>query len=159
MKITFAYYGRYQVRESVEIEYLSAIAKHHGHEVSLSYDPGTFGVTDNVLYSPWLAKIFSSKRKTLDFILRSKPEVVVFSVSIVSYKWSCEIARKVKSQLNIPIVFIGLHPSLVPEEVMSNSCVDYVIQGETEGVFNAFLDVLSGKQDPGSVGNLSLIHI
>ncbi|MFH1379978.1 MAG: cobalamin-dependent protein [bacterium] len=154
MNISFVYYGRYQVRESLELEYLSAIAKRAGHNVTLVYDPGVFGVTDNVCYMPYLSKLFSRRLKVIEKIKRSQPDLILFSVYPSSYKWALDIADAVKIDIQVPMVFIGLHAVLVPEKIMQNKSVDFVIQGETEAVFLELIDMISGSISLNNVGNL-----
>ena len=62
----------------------------------------------------------------------------------------------------MPIVFMGLHPSLAPSHVMRHSSVDYVIAGEAENVIADLLEAIAepaGRDtgraaDIGEVGNL-----
>ena len=53
-----------------------------------------------------------------------------------------------------PVIFMGLHPSLAPQRVVRDSCVDYVIQGETENVINPLLDALQQDRPVDDIGNL-----
>ena len=155
MRVTLVYYGRYHVREALDLETLASVLRGAGHEVCLVNDPGTFGVTDNVLQVPWLARLLSSPEKIAQRIVESHPDVAVFSVLPNTYTWSRDMARRLKGALPAtPIVFIGLHPSLVPERVMADPTVDYIVQGEVENVLNPLLDAIEGKIDAASVANL-----
>ena len=154
MKISLIYYGRYQLKDSIEFEYLSAIAKNEGHQVRLACDPGVFGVTDNVFYNPLLAKLLSAKKQVINGVLNFNPEAAVFSVNAGSYKWACETAREIKAKSVIPVLFTGVYAALMPETIIKNDFVDYVICGESEGVFHQFLNMLSGTIGRRDVGNL-----
>ena len=61
MRIIFVHQGR----ENLGIEYLSALLKRDGHQVSLAYDSGLFGASDNVFYSSSWEKIFSTPEKVI----------------------------------------------------------------------------------------------
>lgn len=50
MNILLIYKGRYHVRETMGLAYLSAISKQQGHKVGLFYDSDVFGATDNVFH-------------------------------------------------------------------------------------------------------------
>lgn len=154
MKIAFAYYGRYQLKESIELEYLSAIAKIGGHEPCLVCDPGIFGITDNVYYNPALEGLLLGKERALENILNLNPNLVVFSINAGSYKWACSIAKAVKNKSNAFVVFVGLYAALLCEDIIKKDFVDYVIYGESEGVFPEFLAMISGKIDKSSVAGV-----
>ncbi|MBN1867098.1 B12-binding domain-containing radical SAM protein [Candidatus Sumerlaeota bacterium] len=155
MRVTLVYLGRYHVREALDLETLASVLRAAGHEARLVNDPGTFGVTDNVLQIPRLARMLSSPEKVARRIVDSRPETVLFSVLPNTYVWSRDMAHRVRAALpDAPIVFMGLHPSLVPERAMADPEVDYVIQGETENVVNPLLDAIRDAADPATVGNL-----
>ena len=145
MHITFVYHGRYHVREALDLETLAEVIRQGGHEVDLVYDADTFGVTDNVFQAPWLARRLSSPGKVAGRVAQRRPGVVIFSVLPNTFQMACDTAREVKRLLDVPIVFIGLHPSLAPERCLRERAVDYVVQGETEGVVRGLLDALGGK--------------
>lgn len=150
MKILFANFGR----ENLGIEYLSAVLKGDGHEVSLAHDPGIFSKEDNVLYSPRLEKIFKRKDISED-IIRINPDVVAFSVYTTTYQWACKVARELKERTSIPVVFGGIHPTLVPEKVISQPFVDYVTIGEGE---LSFLTLIRAIQDHKGLNNVNNLY-
>ena len=155
MRVTLVYRGRYHVRQATDLETLAPVLRGGGHEVRLVYDPDTFGVTDNVLQVPWLARRLSSPEKAARRVAETRPDAVVFSVLPATYAWARRAAALAKAGApGVPIVFIGLHPSLVPERVMRDPFVDYAVQGETENVILPLLDAAAGRADPSGVGNL-----
>ncbi|MFH1776117.1 MAG: radical SAM protein [Candidatus Omnitrophota bacterium] len=131
MKITFINFGR----ENLGIEYLSAILKNAGFETALLNDPGLFTKEDNVFCSRLLEKIFSRKKRIIEEIVQTKPDLAAFSVYTSNYIWACEVAREIKKRLDTKIVFGGVHPTLVPQEVIKQETVDFVIRGEGEAAF------------------------
>jgi len=154
MRVALVYRGRYQIREALDLETLAAVLRAAGHALSFVYDPDVFGVTDNVLQVPCLARLLASEQRVISRIVAAQPDVVLFSVLPATYGWARRVAAQLKAACVAPIVFFGLHPSLVPERVMRDACVDYAIQGEVEAVIGPLLDALGARADVGGVGNL-----
>jgi radical SAM superfamily enzyme YgiQ (UPF0313 family) len=154
MKIVLVYRGRYHVREALDLETLAPIFRRAGHQVQLLYDPDTFGVTDNVLQIPALARLLCNDQRTRDRIVTGQPDVILFSVLTTTYQWCRETAAAVRQQIAAPIVFFGLQPSLVPQHVMDHSCADFAIAGEVEGVILPLLERIGSGGDLSDVGNL-----
>jgi hypothetical protein len=154
MHVALVYRGRYHVRQALDLETLAAVLRQGGHRVTFTYDSDTFGVSDNVLQVPWLARLLSSPEKVARRIAAAAPDAVVFSVLPAAYPWAQAVAPLVKIARPVPIIFTGLHPSLVPERVMRDTFVDYVIRDETENVILLLLEAISGRGDPARIGNL-----
>jgi hypothetical protein len=129
MKIAFVHLGR----ENLGIEYLSAVLKQDGHAVTLHYDPGLFGINDNVFYVPRLEKRYARDARIVDEIVIAPPDLLCFSVYTGTYQWCLDIARRVRDRVPCPIVFGGIHVTLVPHEVLKHEVVDYALVGEGEG--------------------------
>lgn len=127
MNITFAYLAA----ESIAIESLSSVLKRDGHTVKLVFDPGLFD-DKQYLDVPLLKKLFSRKTDVVRKIVESRPDLLCFSVGTDNYLWACEIARKVKETIDVPIIFGGIHVTAVPERVIRNDFVDMVCIGEGE---------------------------
>jgi radical SAM superfamily enzyme YgiQ (UPF0313 family) len=150
MLITFAHLGR----EHLGLEYLSAVLKQAGHSVTLAYDCGLFGPEDNVLYSPTLERLFSRRERVIQAIEKSNPDLVGFTVYTGTFRWACDIASEVKRRLRVPIVFGGIHASLVPQKVIEKECVDYVVVGEGEYALLDLLDRLKSGARPDGIPNV-----
>ena len=117
MKVLLVHQGR----ENLGIEYLSAVLKAAGHEVSLAYEYNLFGLNDNVFYNPFGERFFSQDRQVLKKIDDFQPDLLAFSVYTSTYAWACKIARTVKERIDTPVVFGGIHATLVPEEVIKQA--------------------------------------
>lgn len=128
MKTIFVHIGR----ENLGIEYLSSVLKNHGFQVGLAYDPGLFTTEDNVLYSGFLERLFSQKERIIKKVIEFNPDVVAFSAYTTNYVSVLSLAKEIKSKINVPTVFGGIHATLVPEEVISHDCVDFLIRSEGE---------------------------
>ena len=154
MNVVLVYRGRYHVREALDLETLSAVLRGGGHHVTLVYDPDTFGVTDNVFQLPALARLLAGEQRIVAEILAAQPDAIVFSALSSTYAWCRRIAAAVKRQSSAPVIFLGLHPSLVPEQVARHELVDYTIAGEAENVINPLLERLGLRGPVDDVGNL-----
>ncbi|MBN1669877.1 MAG: radical SAM protein [Kiritimatiellae bacterium] len=154
MRVALVYHGRYHVRQALELETLAVVIRNGGHELAFVYDPDTFGVTDNVLQIRWLARLIAAPDRVVRRIVDAHADIVVFSVLPNTYAWARDIARRVRAAAPTPILFIGLHPSLVPERVMQDAFVDYVIQGECEAVINPLIEAAGAGRTVCEIGSL-----
>lgn len=127
MKIEFIYMGS----ENLGIEYLSSTLKQCGHEVDLSFDPALF-YDKHYMNIDFLAKIFDARKSLVKMVLAKKPDLIGFSVFTHNYRWALSVASMIKKEADIPVLFGGIHPTILPEEVISNDCVDMVCVGEGE---------------------------
>lgn len=129
--------------ETLSIEYLSAALKNAGHTCSLCFDPQLFN--DTFLYYKTLHKLFDYTEDVVEEVRRHKPDLVAFSVVSDNYPWAIRLANKVKQVVNVPIVFGGVHPSSVPDYVIKQHAVDYIVIGEGEG---ALVDLCDNLKTP-----------
>ncbi len=148
MKVLFLY-NRF---ENVGIETLSSFLKSKGHKVALSFDPQLFN--DGYMDMPFLAKKYNYTKKILKDIKKSKPDIIAFSVLTDNYQWALNLANHIKKNLNLPILFGGVHPTSVPEEVMSNNFIDFVITGEGEYAMLELIKALEKNKDYSKIKNL-----
>lgn len=127
MRITFVQ----SESENLAVEYLSSILKSHGHSVHLAFDSKLFNTT--VIKNAFWKRLFNIKDILIKEIVLSKPDLVAFSVLTGDYLWAVDMARSIKEQINVPIIFGGIHPTSIPGEVISNEYVDIICIGEGEG--------------------------
>jgi len=87
-------------------------------------------------------------------IVNERPDVIGISVSTSSYKAALNIARLSKNlNSNIKVVFGGVHPTVLPEEVLQTRLVDVVVRGEGEFTFLEVIKALEkGKPIRGILG-------
>ncbi len=78
--------------------------------------------------------------KTAQKVVERNPEYVGISVMTgMQTRHSAEISKKIKKiNSDLPILWGGIHPSLLPEQCLSEDYVDYVIIGESEGTILEF---------------------
>lgn len=80
------------------------------------------------------------KRHLMEEIRKEKPDLIGLSVLSFNYLESLKIARFIKNNFDIKIIFGGVHVILSPEDVIQNNEVDIVCTGEGEGVLEELLD-------------------
>jgi len=82
--------------------------------------------------------------KTVDEIIVLSPEFLGVSVMTgIQTKHSAEFCQKLKKKAkNIPIVWGGIHSSLLPEQCLQENYIDYVVIGEGEITITEFARAL-----------------
>jgi len=126
MKIAF-------VNDSVErhgIESISAVLKASGHQVRLFVDPKLFD-NENITFR-FLNRLFDYKKRIISELKAYNPDLIGISVVTGFYQWASTMAKLIKQELDVPIIFGGIHPTSVPERVIKNDSVDIVCVGEGE---------------------------
>jgi radical SAM superfamily enzyme YgiQ (UPF0313 family) len=74
-------------------------------------------------------------------------EVVLFSAKTNTYPIALNLARQIKAgSPDISIIFGGPHPTALPEEVISNDCIDIVCVGEGEETILELIEAIAAKQ-------------
>lgn len=144
MKTLFIYSGA----ENLGLEHISSVLKSRGHETHLLFDPAVFS-GDTLINNDWLARLSNIDDKIVKKAIDMKPDLVGFSAYTGNYRWCLEIARRIKAQADIPVVFGGVHATAVPEVVLENTCVDYVISGEGEYATADLLEHLEAGRGQG----------
>ncbi len=148
MKVQFIYNGA----ENLGIEYLSNFLKSKGHTTSLLFDPAVFS-GDQLINNKPLSRIFNLDDRIVKETLKNQPDIIAFSCFSGNYQWSLSIANKIKQILQIPVVFGGVHATAVPNEVLDNRCVDYVVIGEGEHALLELLEYLE-KRNGGKLSDI-----
>lgn len=140
MRIVFITYGM----ENLGIEYLSAVLKPEGHDVSVAVDPMIGTLNPLAVARP--SRLFS--RALFEQIRRLRPEIIGISVTTDMLPYSLELAGKLKEVFAVPVLVGGFHASIAPESAIENSAVDYVVWGEGERVLPRLLERIEGGGEP-----------
>ncbi len=117
MKVLFIYTdictgsGRFQQG----IACMSSVLKQDGHETSLLH------ITEQ-----------PSKERLRRAISSIAPHLIGFSTTTNQYAYIKLFSRWIKERFDVPIVCGGAHPTLVPDEVISDDNIDIVCLGEGE---------------------------
>jgi radical SAM superfamily enzyme YgiQ (UPF0313 family) len=139
--------------ECLAISILSAIAKKEGHDVKLLHTPTLFkdGLTREF---PRLAKLFNNDKEIFRQLESYQPDIIAFSVVSFHYQIALGYAQICKKICpNAKIVFGGIHVSCVPEVVIANDFIDYVVIGEGETAFSEIIKHIEKGTPPEPIVN------
>jgi len=150
MRVVFLHFGR----EHLGIEQLSSVLKQRGHEVFLVCDSGLFSAEDNVSYVPMLERLFRLERLLPEWVRALAPDVVCFTCYSSTFSWALKTARRLREFYFGPVVFGGIHITLVPKSLGQFDFVDFGIRGEAEESLPLLLDAIKGEADFGEVRGL-----
>jgi anaerobic magnesium-protoporphyrin IX monomethyl ester cyclase len=136
MRITFLGLGT----EQLGISQLSAILKKNGHETNVAFAAQLFNDRFNLQF-PSIAKYFDDTKDAIQTIKDTNPDVVAFGALTSTFQWGLEVCRAAKAfNPNIKVIFGGVHPSAVPDLVLSKPEVDFVVVGEGDVAFPIILE-------------------
>lgn len=128
-----------KVAPPLGVAYLAGHARAHGHEVEV-LDLNLSG------YNP---------RRVALVLKRFKPTIVGISAFTETYPNAAAIARQAKEyDPEITVVMGGPHPSILPDDVVSEPGVDFVVVGEGEATLLELTDVVAGLRLPEDVAGL-----
>lgn len=119
MKVTFVYtdynpYGYNQNKFNLGIAILSACLKRAGHQTELIH------ISNNIDQKYFVARV-----------LESKPSLIAFSSITNMWPYIRKFTQWI-SELNIPTVHGGVHPTIAPDEVLSTEGVEIICRAEGE---------------------------
>jgi radical SAM superfamily enzyme YgiQ (UPF0313 family) len=147
MRVLFIYPNLYtQMGFNHGLATLSAVLKRAGHETSL------VNLNENLPPVP-------TNEDVLARILEWGPGVVAFSCLTQQYRAACDLTRWLREQADArglelpPIVVGGIHPTMVPSEVMSDGLWDHVGVGECENALLELVTRLERGERPDDVRN------
>ncbi len=84
-----------------------------------------------------------------------KPDIIgISSLFSPYYREALRVARDLKKNLSVPILMGGSHVSALPERVLSDDAVDFVIVGEGEKPLVELIGEWDGEKDFSRVSNL-----
>jgi magnesium-protoporphyrin IX monomethyl ester (oxidative) cyclase len=108
-------------------------------------EPAVSWVAAAITEPEWEYQVFDADQAidddvVLQQIVSYAPDVIGFSCYTAGFPRALRLAKKIK-ELNATIfcIFGGWHPSLVPNEVLAEPCVDAVGVGQGERFINVFL--------------------
>lgn len=139
--------------ENISIESLAALLKASGHETALAYDQALFD-DKNYLFKPMIARFFDHRDVVVGQVIKSKPDLVAFSVMTPTYTWALDMARRIKRVIDVPIIFGGIHPTTCTEKVIAEDGVDIVCKGEGDYPLLELCDSIEKGSIDTSIENL-----
>jgi radical SAM superfamily enzyme YgiQ (UPF0313 family) len=134
------------------IGYLSSHIKRFNHEPDLVFEHNTF--SNLYINIPFMKRIEQVVEDTLGAIVKKRPDIVGFSVAPAEYQWALGMSRRIKEVLDVPIIFGGYHPTLLPELCMENREVDMICRGEGEEALAELLNSMDKGQVDYSIKNI-----
>ncbi|MCG2712343.1 MAG: B12-binding domain-containing radical SAM protein [Candidatus Omnitrophica bacterium] len=137
--------------QALGIEYLSAILKAKGYRTEFVVDPCFQFLNKQGAILKFMMRL---RKKIVQSVLDKNPAMVAFSVNARNGPWAQEMAREIKSLSDVPIVFGGIQPTLVPEAFLRDDAVDYVIRGEADLIFTELIKRLEQNLPLDSVDGL-----
>ena len=118
--------------------YIGAVLEREGHKVHiLDFDADRM-----------------SNGKIIEFLKKSKPELVGLTATTPTFNHAVSIAKLVKSVDNIPIALGGIHATILPEKCISNEFIDFVIKSEGECTAVELARALGNNRDFSSIDGL-----
>ena len=102
----------------------------------------------NALIVPWRIRISIYR-----IIEKSNPLFIGFSVNTgPSTSLSAEFSETIKNDIgDIPIVWGGVHPTMVPHQCLSENYIDFVVLGEGEETIVELSHALEGQKELSSI--------
>ena len=139
---------------SLGLAMLAAMANREGFETKVfspDLEYNTKGKSESVIteYKNVDEKILLVKKR-LDEILSSyQPEIIGVSLWTARANVGLELAAHAKdNNPHLTIIAGGIHPTILPKQVLNSKGIDYVIRGEGEFAFIALLKALKEKRTP-----------
>jgi len=113
---------------------LSGVLKAHGHETALIHLNEALGPLPD-------------DQQVAQMVTDYHPDLIGFSILSQQYPEAIHLAEVIRCVTDTPLVAGGVHPTLVPEEVIEDGVFDYVCVGEGEGALLELVECLQSKGD------------
>ncbi len=170
MKVLFLYPNHEgYFRCPVGLTLIMTVVANEGHEVKL-FDT-TFMASDNNVSNTVMEKAnvvkpvpldhFFNKiskneieNKWLKFIEEFSPDIIGTTILEDSYQYCDRLLGLAKNKFNIPTVAGGSMPTIVPQVLIENPNIDYIVEGEGEVAFKDLLSALEKGTSLSKVANL-----
>ena len=130
----------YHLAPPLGILYLASALEKHGYKVHLFHE---------------LASALSLK-SLLEAITKAQPLLVGFStISGPALIPALKASQQIKSKCNVPIVWGGIHPTMLPQQTLQESVIDYVILNEGEETLVELTNTLKlGTPSPADLASI-----
>ncbi len=139
--------------EYLGVGYLMSYLEQQGHSTGLLFDPG---IDNNLFYRLPILKPFNRWDRLLKEAEEFSPDLVAVSAFTNVYPFALEFLRKLKKRIDAPVVFGGIHATVLPEYVLENKEIDYVVRGEGEETLAELVDKLEKGESVEDIRNLCL---
>lgn len=90
--------------------------------------------------------------KTAEYIVEQGPLYVGISVMTgIQTQHSAQLSKKIKEKGDIPVIWGGIHPSLLPKQCLQEDYIDYVVISEGEVSIVELTNKIARNEDPEKV--------
>ncbi len=149
MKVTFLGIGTRQLG----ISQLAAVVRKEGHIPSVAFSAQLFN-DRFVLQFPSIAKFFDDTQDAIDKIKEINPDVIAFGALTSTYQWGLDVINAAKVfNPNVKVVFGGVHASAVPDLLIKQPNIDYVVIGEGDAALPTILKAIENNNDTDPIVN------
>jgi anaerobic magnesium-protoporphyrin IX monomethyl ester cyclase len=97
-----------------------------------------------------------TKEKLCHKISQISPGLIGFSTTTPQYPYTQLFSRWIKEEFSIPIICGGMHPTAVPEDVISDKNIDIICLGEGE---YPTLELVNGLQDGKDISTIKNLWV
>ena len=91
-------------------------------------------------------------------VLQEVKDAICLGVSLVTgpmIRETVEIARAIKDwNPEFPVILGGWHPSLLPDQTLASSCVDYVVRGQGEDALLELVQHIEARSAPDFIAGM-----
>ncbi|UCG71007.1 MAG: B12-binding domain-containing radical SAM protein, partial [Thermoplasmata archaeon] len=159
MKTKVALVSLYNREFAFGVRYLSSTLKERGHRSDIVFFKQMTSISDAALCLELVQNSNFCEPHTpleIDILTQTlrdlKPDLIGLSLMSPFYRLAVEITEAIKKEINIPIIWGGVHPTLLPEECIKHA--DMVCVGEGEGAIVNLADALYEGRSISSIPNL-----
>ena len=82
------------------------------------------------------------------------PQLIGFSSTTGQHKLHLQQARRIKAELDVPMIMGNAHATFFPEVLEEEDCLDFICRGEGDEAFVELLDALEKGSDPTGIPNI-----
>jgi len=118
--------------------YISSYLLRAGYDVS---------IIDEVINPNW-------RRRALREFGKRPKLVGVTSMTGIQIKYGLNFSEFAKANSNAPVVWGGVHPSILPKQTLENKNIDFIVKGEGEEATVELMKAIDGRMDIGGIAGL-----
>lgn len=97
-----------------------------------------------------------TREECLEYVRNLKPDLVLIEAFTPSINYDLSFMKEAKERTGCYSVFCGVHSSALPEEILKNDFMDFVLMGEFDYTLRELVSfIASGRRDFGSIKGLA----
>ncbi len=142
MRILFVYPNlQAQIGFNYGVAYLSAVLRQNGHDTKL------LNINENLDYPLDMKRILGDLEEF-------SPDLVGFSLVSNQRQYALQIAKAIRSQMDVPLVCGGIHTTIDPSDILETGLFDYACVGEGEEALLELVNALQRDEDTSKIQNI-----